>query len=176
MPNSGLMPHESPEKDSQVADNAFGEAVMLILLLLVDDVNQRQWESFAEHLSRGVTGFRVQLAQALEELDQVVDAAQLEGFEIPSSTAIDNADHIIKRIYDHSPHSIQVYPMPDGEVAIDVANDGSSVLILCCSDGGALCFVNINGNQRRARYSNSDALPDGFMREALEELQQAQSS
>ncbi len=137
-------------------------------------INQRLWWDFlAEYLSRGVIGFRVQLAQALEELDQVVDEAQSEGYEIPSSTAIDKAEYIIKCIYDNLLHPFQVYPMPDGEVAIDVANgDGSSVLILCCSDGGTLCFVNINGNQRRAHYSNSDALPDGFMHEALEELQQ----
>ena len=116
---------------------------------------------------------RVQLVQALEELDQIVDEAQSEGYEIPSSVSIVNAERIIKRIYDNLSHPFQVYPMPDGEVAVDVTDDnGSSVLILCCSDGGTLCFVNINGNQRRARYSNSDALPDCFMHEALEELQQ----
>ena len=153
--------------DSQVTDSPFREQ------LLDKTINQRLWDSLAEYLSRGVIGFRVQLAQALEELDQVVDEAQSEGYEIPSSTAIDKAEYIIKCIYDNLLHPFQVYPMPDGEVAIDVANgDGSSVLILCCSDGGTLCFVNINGNQRRAHYSNSDALPDGFMREALEELQQ----
>ncbi len=115
--------------------------------------------------------FRVQLAQALDELDQVVDEAKSEGYEIPSSIAIINAKCIIERMYDNLLHPFQVYPMPDGEVAIDVTNDeGSSVLILCRSDGGTLCFVNINGNQRRAHYSDSDALPDGFMREAFEEL------
>ena len=109
----------------------------------------------------------------LKYLDQIVDEAESEGYEIPNSTAIDNAEYIIKRIYDEFSHPFQVYPMPDGEVAIDVTDeDGSSVLILCCPDGGTLCFVNINGNQRRAHYSNSDALPDGFMHEALEELQQ----
>ena len=171
--DSEWMPLTSPEIDSQFADNPFREILLLTAQLLDKTVNQRLWDSLAEYLSRGVIGFRVQLAQALEELDQVVDEAQSEGYEIPSSIAIVNAKYIIKRMYDNLLHPFQVYPMPDGEVAIDVTNDdGSSVLILCCSDGGTLCFVSINGNQRRAHYSKSDALPDGFMREALEELQQ----
>ena len=173
VPDSEWMPLRSPEIDSHVADNPFREILLLRSQLLDKTINQRLWESLAEYLSRGVIGFRVQLAQALEELDQVVDEAQSEGYEIPSSIAIVNAEYIVKRIYDNLLHPFQVYPMPNGEVAIDVTNDdGSSVLILCCSDGGTLCFVNINGKQRRAHYSNSDALPDGFMREALEELQQ----
>lgn len=141
-------------------------------MLFKCDDNPRSWESIAEYNARNAIGFRMQLAQALEELDQVVDEAQLEGFKIPSSKAIDNADYIIKRIYDSLRCPPRIYPMPDGEVAIDVANgEGSSVLILCCSGGSTQCFVNINGNQRRACYSNSDALPDGFMCEAFKELQ-----
>ena len=167
------MPFTSPDIDSKVADNTFRDTFLLTAQLLFNNVNQRLWESLAEYLSRGANGFRVQLAQALDELDQIVDEAESEGYEIPNSIAIVNAEIIVKRIYDNLLHPFQVYPMPDGEVAIDVTNDnGSSVLILCCSDGGTLCFVNINGNQRRAHYANSNTLPDGFIREALEELQQ----
>jgi len=171
--HTGWTSPTSPETDSQVAGSRFGNMRLLAAQPLAGSVGRRLWESLAEYHSRGVAGFRVQLAQALEELDQVVDEARSEGFEIPGRNAMDNADCIIKRIYDDLPHPLQVYPMPDGEVAIDVTSgDGSSVLILCRSDGSTLCFVNINGNQRRAHYSSSDALPDGFMHEALEELQQ----
>ncbi len=107
------------------------------------------------------------------DLNQADKEAESEGFEIPSSKAVENADYIIKQIYDDLIHPLQVCPVPDGEVAIDLASgDGSSVLILCCSDGSTQCFVNINGNQRRAHYSNSNTLPDGFIYEALQELQQ----
>ena len=59
------------------------------------------------------------------------------------------------------------------EVAIDApGGPGRSVLLLCDSDGGALCLVNANGKHRRARYSDSNLLPDGFIREALAELEQ----
>ena len=109
--------------------------------------------------------------------EQVVKEAQSEGYEIPGSIAIVNAEYIIRRIFDDLLCPFEVYPMPDGEVAIDVTNgNGSSVLILCCSNGSTLCCVNIDGNHRRAHYSNSDALPDSFMCEALEELQQEQNS
>ena len=173
VPYSESMSLTLPEIVSHVADNPSTEILLSTSQLLDRSINQRLWESLAEYLSRGVIGFRVKLTQALEELDQVVDEAQSEGYEIPSRIAIDNAEYILKRIYDNLLHSFQVYPMPDGQVAIDVTNgDRSSVLILCCSDGRTLCFVNINGNQRRAHYSNSDTLPDGFMCEALEELLQ----
>ena len=62
--------------------------------------------------------------------------------------------------------------MPDGEIAIDVpGGPGRSVLLLCGSDGGALCSVNMNGAHRRARYSDARGLPDGFVSDALAELE-----
>ena len=177
MPDTEWMLPTSPDKDSQVLDSIGIAIFALIFVLLEETIKQRHWDSLTEYLSRGAIGFRVRLAQALEELDQVVDEAQSEGYEIPNSIAIDNAKRIVKRIYDNLLHPFQVYPMPDGEVAVDITNGvGSSVLILCCSDGSTLCFVNICGNQRRAHYSSSDALPDGFMQEALEELQQNKNS
>ena len=62
--------------------------------------------------------------------------------------------------------------MPGGEIAIDASDgQGNSVLLLCDSDGGALLLVNMGGEHRRARYSSAHALPDGFIREALVELE-----
>ena len=71
-------------------------------------------------------GFRERFAQALEELDQVVDEAHSEGYEIPNSIAIVNAKRIVKRLCDNLVNPIQVYPMLDGEVAVDVTNDDGS--------------------------------------------------
>ena len=177
-PDSKWIPSTTSKLRSQITDLSIHTVLLLTPQLLNNSSNRiRLWEYFAESLTRGATGFRVPLAQALDELDQVVDEAQSEGYEIPSSIAIANAESIIKCIYDNLLHPLQVYPMPDGEVAIDITNGkGSSVLLLCNSDGGALCLVNIDGNQRRAHYSTSDALPDGFISEALDELQQNQES
>lgn len=69
------------------------------------------------------------------------------------------------------PRRFEVYPMPDGEIAIDVRGGlGYGVLLLCESDGGVLCSVNMDGAHRRTRYSDAHTLPDGFVREALLEL------
>ena len=49
------------------------------------------------------------------------------------------------------------------EIAIDApGGHGRSVLLLCDSEGGTLCLVNMNGNHRRARYDTTNTLPDGF--------------
>lgn len=74
-------------------------------------------------------------------------------------------------MYEISPWRFEVYPTPDGEIAIDAPNgQGSSVILLCDSDGGALCMAHLNGNHRSQRYSTADALPDDFLREALTDL------
>ena len=109
----------------------------------------------------------------LIELSVVKDEAREEGFPIPTDLASKNANRLLKEIFRLSRRRFEVYPMPDGEIAIDASDgQGSSVLLLCDSVGGALCLVNMGGKHRRARYSSADALPDGFVREALAELEQ----
>ena len=122
--------------------------------------------------SHGAEHFPIQLADALRDLDQVVEEAEEEGFPVPKDIALDNAKRLLRDMYAISPRRYEVYPMPDGEVAIDAPNGrGSSVLLLCDSDGGALCLVNMKGKHRRARFSTTETLPDGFIREAIAELE-----
>ena len=112
-----------------------------------------------------------ELRDALTDLNEAREEAREEGFSPPSHLAIENATRLLQEMYSILPRRFEVYPMPDGEIAIDAPGGyGRSVILLCYSDGGALCSVNIDGNHRRARYSNADALPDGFLREALDEL------
>ena len=90
---------------------------------------------------------------------------------MPSKLAMGNARRLLEAMYRISGRRFEVYPTPDGEVAIDAPGEtGRSVLLLCDSQGGALVLVNMNGKHRRARYSDSNLLPDGFVREALAEL------
>lgn len=124
-----------------------------------------------EKLDRPSETLPAELAETLNDLREAADEAREEGFPIPSDTAIANSERLIKKICGISPGRHGVYPTPDGEIAIDIFNGkGSSVILLCDSGGGALCLVNMEGNHRRARYSKTDALPDGFVREALSEL------
>ena len=111
------------------------------------------------------------LNDVLADLQEVIDEAREEGFPVPSDIAIENSEQLIKNLYEISPDRYGVYPTQDGEIAIDVfKRKGSSVILLCDSAGGTLCLVNIDGNRRRAHYSQINALPDGFVREALADL------
>ena len=113
-----------------------------------------------------------ELTEALYDLRNARDEAREEGFPVPSDTALQNAEVLLKEVYGISPRRFEVYPTPDGEIAIDApGGPGRSVLLLCGSEGGALCLVNMSGDHRRARYSTTETLPDGFVREALIELE-----
>ena len=114
-----------------------------------------------------------ELLAAARDLEEAADEAREEGFPVPSNTAMEYARTILYAVYGFSPRRYEVYPTPDGEIAIDASGGfGRSVLILCESGGGALCLVNMEGSHRRARYTDAKTLPDGFVREALAELDQ----
>ena len=117
------------------------------------------------------------LYAALYDLRQATAEASEEGFLTPSDIALANANRLLKEMYGISRRRFEVYPIQDGEIAIDAPGGyGRSVLLLCDSQGGALCLVNMNGKHRRARYSSTEMLPDGFVREALAELDRRNSS
>jgi len=149
-------PAATPVNQSEIAHAEFGEKA-----------------GRAEKEQQDISGemFSAELAGILGDLREVAGEAREEGFPIPSETAMTSSERLIRQIYGISPGSYGVYPTPDGEVAIDIFNgEGSSVILLCDSEGGVLCLVNIEGNRRRAHYSRRDTLPDGFVREALTEL------
>ena len=114
---------------------------------------------------------RQDLEEALEDLRATPEEATDEGYPQPAPPALANAERILRRMYALLPSRLEVYPTPDGEVAV-VAPGAlrRSVMVLCDSKGGALCMVNMDGNHRRARYSTAKSLPDGFLRDALKEL------
>ncbi len=112
------------------------------------------------------------LSDALSDLREAVAEAFDEGFPTPSETALNNADRLLRAMYKISPRRFEVYPTPDGEVAIDAPNGrGSSVILLCESEGGAFCLANLKSGHRRSRYSSAEILPDGFLHEALADLE-----
>ena len=114
-----------------------------------------------------------ELTDVLQDLREATDEAREEGFPFPSDKAKINAERLLKKMYDISPGRFEVYPTPDGEIAVDApSGKGKSVVVFCDSEGGALCMVNMSGEHRRARYSNANKLPDNFVRNALAELKQ----
>lgn len=114
-----------------------------------------------------------QLANALRELDELNDEAKEEGIEPPSESAMTDAKRVLRAIYDILPRDYVMDFFPEGVIAIIVPGGFKrSVMVLCESDGGALCSVNMNGKHRRKRYLRTDQLLlDSFLREALRELE-----
>lgn len=110
------------------------------------------------------------LAAALADLDGAIDEASEEEFRLPSRSTVAEARRILRQLYGLSPRRFEVYPTQDGEIALDAHGDRSSVILLLDPGGAALCLVNIGGDHRRARYSSLKNLPDGFIREALADL------
>lgn len=131
-----------------------------------------EFELIGEFVSHGAERFPVSLAEALYDLDQVTEEAGEEGFPAPSEKAVQNAKRLLRQMFHLSNRRYEIYPTQDGEVAIDAPDGpGRSVLLLCDSNGGALCMVNLPSGHRRARYFTTDMLPDGFVREALNDLE-----
>ncbi len=115
------------------------------------------------------------LLDALHDLDEAIAEAGEENFPEPSKTALTNARRLLSAMYRISPRRYEVYPTPDAEIAIDApGGHGRSVLLLCESDGGALCLVNMNGAHERMRFPDVGLLPDKFLGDTLTELIQFQ--
>ena len=116
------------------------------------------------------------LAEALQDLREARDEAREEEFPEPSDTAIDNAERLLQAMYSIVPQRFEVYPTPDGAIAIDAPSGyGRSFIVFCESSGGALCMVDVHGEHRHARYDSTRSLPDEFIAEALTELADAAS-
>lgn len=117
------------------------------------------------------------LADALLDLDEIFDAAREEGIAVPSKLASENAGRLLKTMYQISPRRFDVYPMAGGYIAVDGRGGyGRATLLMCGSDGDAVCLVTIDGERRRAHYSTTAGLPDDFVRQALRELDDALSA
>ena len=110
------------------------------------------------------------LLDMLADLRDARAEAVEEGFPPPSDVSITRAERVLTETRRFSTRRFEVYPTPDGEIAIDMPIDGGSVLLLCDSDGGALCLVNLNGDKRQKRYASADELPDSFLVQAVSDL------
>ena len=117
------------------------------------------------------------LAEALDDLREARAEAREEGFPEPSDAALSNADRLLRAMYGIWPRRYWIYPMPDGEIAIDAqAGFDRSIAVLCDPRGGARCLVNIDGRQSRKTYPAARKLPDTFLRDALGALRPGNGS
>ena len=110
------------------------------------------------------------LADALADLHDVREEADEEEFTSPSGLALKNAERLLRDMYDILPCRYEVYPMPDGEIAIDAPMAlGISIVAMCEPDGNVLCFVHTDRDKERRRFPIEE-LPNDFLRHALSEF------
>ena len=111
------------------------------------------------------------LAVALRHLAAVARVARDEDYPEPSALARDHAERLLRAMYQILPCRYEIYPTMDGEIALDAfSRNGRSVIVLCESDGGASCLVNMKGHQHSEHLEDAARLPNRFLRQALAEL------
>lgn len=124
--------------------------------------------SAATDFSAFARNFFPDLCDALHDLREARTEAREEGFPVPSRSVVENGRRLLHCMYGALARRFEVYPTPDGEIAIDVpCGSDRSILLLCDSDGGALYFVHIDGVQICAQYSDASSIPDEFLPVAL---------
>ena len=112
------------------------------------------------------------LTDALDDLKECQEEAAEQGFPKPTQTAVDNAERLLQAMFKLLPRRFEVYPMPSGAIAIQASKAPEiAISVLCDSDGAVHCLVSAPDHFRRARYSTADILPDGFLYDALKDLE-----
>ena len=111
------------------------------------------------------------LVDALLDLHDAKRVAEEEGDIPPSDHLLERSESILRDIYAVSPRPYTVYPMPDGEIAIDAHTPYGTKLVVVCSDDSARCLVYTDEGFQQKAYGDVRVVPDQFMVEALAETQ-----
>jgi hypothetical protein len=112
------------------------------------------------------------LVEALLDLYGVRRVAEENGGVLPEADALPGAERILRAMYRTAPRPYAVYPMPDGDIAIDAHSpQGTKVVVMCDPDGSARCLVYIDEEFDRREYHDPSVIPDSFIREVLNKTQ-----
>ena len=112
------------------------------------------------------------LVDALLDLYGAPKEAEEEGDVVPEKHAIENAERVLRAVYRAAPRPYSVYPMSDGDIAIDAHTpDGTKVVVMCDPNGSARCLVHIDGEFSQQNYDDPSIIPDRFIMDALERTQ-----
>lgn len=109
--------------------------------------------------------------QALARMDRIADEAAEEEFELPTDVGIENARAMLAVMFNLAPREYDVYPMPDGEVAIDTGKPERRIFVFCPPNGGVQCIGWIGNERRDVSFGTVEEVPTEFLSEILSNLE-----
>ena len=110
------------------------------------------------------------LRQALDVLSNIKLVAQEDGCVEPSDLAVSNARFVLEEMFNVSPVFYDIYPMSDGEIAIDVGNQENRIGVFCYPDGKMQYVVSLNDKQQDIRRDGVWDIPIADLAIALGRL------
>ena len=111
------------------------------------------------------------LKEAMDDLAHVQEEAAEEGWRVPSADTVKTAERVFGDMYSRAPRPYAIYPMPDGEIAIDARSPhGTKVVVICDAKGGARCLTYANGDFDSREHEDARALPDDFVKDAIKTI------
>ena len=115
-------------------------------------------------------GIPQMLSDALDALYEVKAVALAEECDDPSDLAINNAEAVLKQMFDVSPRIYDIYPMGGGEIVIDAGYGGRRIGVFCYPDGRLQYVGLLDGEPEEVREDNAENIPTDFLRRVLNQL------
>lgn len=106
------------------------------------------------------------LIEALAVLEGCPAEASEEGLREPSKYALAAADIVLRRLATHVAEAPDVYPMPDGEIAVDLRNPDEpyGVLFVAEATGGVACIARTRGTSAQMQAARAeDVIAEGSL-------------
>ena len=104
------------------------------------------------------------LVEALQDLAGVKAEANEQGYPEPTSGAIETAGVLVRKMHGISAQRYDIYPTDDGEVVIDVGEQGSRRLFVFCYPNRDVLFIGwVDGERRDLPVSFGEDFPAEFV-------------
>ena len=99
------------------------------------------------------------LIEAMIDLHSVKRMAEDDDDIVPSNDTINRAKRVLERLYRRFPRPYSVYPMMDGDIAVEAhTKPGTDVTVICDSDGSYRCLAYIDDEFSRIRFDELDEM------------------
>lgn len=115
------------------------------------------------------------LQDALDDLYGIIDEARDDGYDVPSQDLVDQAEQVLRMMYEYHALRYEAYPMPDGSITLEGAwptNLDRCIAVNLETDGQALCFFDTDDGHSLRMYFDcaNDLIDKCYLREALADL------